>query len=709
MRQSKSKALVVVLALAALPVTAQTRPQYPESRRLDLVETLHGVPVADPYRWLEDVDSAETAAWVEAQNRVTFGILERIPARAALRERLTKLWNYERFGVPQKEGGRYFFTRNDGLQNQAVLLVADALAAEPRVLLDPNTLREDGTVALAAYSPSPDGKRLAYALAEGGSDWNTWKVRDVATGQDLSDELKWVKFSDAAWTKDGSGFFYSRFAAPKEGEDLKGANKNQTVWYHEVGTPQSADKLVYERPDKPEWYLFAQTSDDGRWLVITAFEASSDQQALFVKDLATPGSSVRALADAMDARYTWVDVSDTTFLVRTDKGAPNGRLVAIDAARPWPDQWKEIVPEAREALQEASVVGETLFAHYLQDARSVIRRFDLAGKPKGEVALPGLGTVGGFGGRRGDSETFFAFTGFTSPTAIWRHDAAANRSEPFRTPKVDFDPAAYETKQVFYASKDGTKVPMFVVHKKGLALDGNNPAILYGYGGFSVPLTPAFSVPLVAWLERGGVYASANLRGGSEYGEAWHEAGTKHRKQNVFDDFVAAGEWLVANRYTSPKKLAAMGGSNGGLLVGAVVNQRPDLWGAALPAVGVMDMLRFHKFTVGWGWVGDYGTPENPDDFEALRAYSPYHNLKPGTCYPPTLVTTADHDDRVFPAHSFKYAAALQHAQGCANPALIRVETRAGHGAGKPVSKAIEEAADEWAFLHLALGMEGGR
>ncbi len=426
-----------------------------------------------------------------------------------------------------------------------------------------------------------------------------------------------------------------------------------------------------------------------------------------MKDLATPGSLVRALADAMDACHTWVDVSDT-FLVRTDKGSAHGRGWSHRRRLRKPTRWK------RSCLRPGGAAGgerrrRDAVRHYSQDARSVIRRFDLSGKPQGEVALPGLGTVGGFGGRRGDTETFFAFTGFTSPTAIWRHDAQSGRSEPFRTPKVDFDPAAYDTKQVFYVSKDGTKVPMFLVHKKGLALDGNNPTILYGYGGFSVPLTPAFSVPLVAWLERGGVYASANLRGGSEYGEAWHEAGTKHRKQNVFDDFVAAGEWLVANRYTSPKKLAAMGGSNGGLLVGAVVNQRPDLWGAALPAVGVMDMLRFHKFTVGWGWVGDYGTPENPDDFEALRAYSPYHNLKPGTCYPPTLVTTADHDDRVFPAHSFKYAAALQHAQGCPNPALIRIETRAGHGAGKPVSKAIEEAADEWAFLHLALGMEGGR
>ncbi|MCM2254557.1 MAG: prolyl oligopeptidase family serine peptidase [Vicinamibacteria bacterium] len=702
-------AAVVVLALASPPVTAQTRPEYPDSRRQDLVETLHGVAVADPYRWLEDIDSKETATWVEAQNKVTFGLLGKIPARAALRERLTKLWNFERFGVPLKEGGRYFYTRNDGLQNQAVLLVADALAAEPRVLLDPNTLRADGTVALAAYSPSPDAKLLAYALAEGGSDWNVWKVRDVATGQDLADELAWVKFSDAAWTKDGRGFFYSRFAAPKEGDDLKGANKNQTVWFHAIGTPQSADKLVYERPDKPEWYLYAQTSDDGRWLVITAFDGATDLQALFVKDLATPGASVRALADAMDARYNWVDNDGTVFLVRTDKGAPNGRLIAIDAARPWPNEWKEVVPEAKEALQEASIVGERLFAHYLQDAKSVIRAFDLAGRPLGDVPLPGLGSVGGFGGRRGDAETFYAFTGFTSPTTIYRYDAAAGRSDVFRTPKVDFDPAAYETKQVFYASKDGTKVPMFVVHKKGLVLDGKSPAILYGYGGFNVPLTPAFSVSVIAWLERGGVYASANLRGGSEYGEAWHEAGMRHKKQNVFDDFIAAGEWLVANKYTSPKGLAAMGGSNGGLLVGAVVNQRPDLWGAALPAVGVMDMLRFHTFTVGWGWVGDYGSPDKADEFKTLRAYSPYHNLKPGTCYPPTLITTADHDDRVFPAHSFKYAAALQHAQGCANPVLIRVETRAGHGAGKPVSKAIEEVADEWAFLHHALAMEGGR
>jgi prolyl oligopeptidase len=696
----------LILGASVMASDAAERITYPAARRADQVDTYHGVAVPDPYRWLEELDSAETKAWVEAENRVTFGYLEGIKGRAAIKERLTTLWNYERYGVPHKEGGRYFFTRNDGLQNQAVLYTVPRLDAAPVVLLDPNTLSKDGTVALAGTAVSDDGKYLAYGVAEAGSDWNTWKVRSVDTLTDLPDVLRWVKFSGASWTKDGKGFFYSRYAEPVPGAELKNKNLDQKIYYHELGTPQAEDALVYERKDQPEWLLHGTVTEDGRYLVIGVAQGKTVNTGLFYKDLTTPGAPVVELLAKFDAQYGFVGNDGPVFWVQADKEAPRGRVLAIDTRKPEPKDWVEVIKESKDALQGVGVVGERFFASYLKDARSVVRTFDLRGKPLAEVSLPGIGSAGGFDGKRKDTETFFYFTSYTVPTTIYHYDVAAGTSSVFRAPKLAFDTAAYETRQVFVTSKDGTRVPMFLTHKKGLALDGKNPTLLYGYGGFNIPLTPAFSISNLAWLERGGVYAVANLRGGGEYGLDWHMAGTKLRKQNVFDDFIAAAEWLIANKVTSTPRLAIEGGSNGGLLVGAVLTKRPDLFGAAVPAVGVMDMLRFHKFTIGWAWVSDYGSSDDPQEFAALRAYSPYHNLKKGTCYPPTLVTTADHDDRVFPAHSFKFAAALQEAQGCDKPTLIRIETRAGHGAGKPTAKIIEEAADVWAFLVRALGVE---
>jgi len=692
------------------PQAMQSRFTYPETRRVDQADDYHGTRVEDPYRWLEDTDAAETKAWVEAQNRVTFDFLGKIPEREAIRQRLTRLWNYPRFGVPFKEGGRYFLFRNTGLQNQSVLYVHQTLSDSGRVLLDPNTLSPDGTVALSTTSVSPDGRLLAYGVSSGGSDWQEFRVRDVATGRDLVDTLKWVKFSGAAWTHDNAGFFYSRYAAP-EGNALTQANKGHKLYYHRIGTPQSADVLVWERPDKPEWYVFGGVSEDGRYLLVYVNQGTDPRNRLYYVDLGNARrpnvkAPVVRFLDEADANYSFVGNDGPVFYLTTDLQAPRGRLVAVDTRNPDRARWRTLIAEGKDALQGVEMVNNQFVASYLQDAASRIRLFALNGTPAGEVQLPTLGSAGGFSGKRRDAEAFFSFTSFLYPTTIFRHDFRSGKTEVFRAPQIaGFDPSQYETRQVFYTSKDGTRVPMFITHRRGMALDGNNPTLLYAYGGFNVSITPAFSVSNLAWLEMGGVYAVANLRGGAEYGEEWHQAGMLERKQNVFDDFIAAAEHLVREKYTSPKKLAVAGGSNGGLLVGAVVNQRPDLFGAALPAVGVMDMLRYHKFTVGWGWVPEYGSAEDPKMFPVLHAYSPLHNLKPGTCYPATMVTTADHDDRVVPGHSFKYAAALQAAQGCDNPTLIRVETRAGHGAGKPTSKQIEEAADRLAFLVKTLGV----
>src|SRR5690349_23053001 len=681
---------------------------YPPARKSDQVDVYHGVKVADPYRWLEDLDSAETRQWVEAENKLTFAFLNAIPQRAAIRERLTKLWNFEKYGVPFKEGNRYFYSRNSGLQNQSVLYTVNTLDAQPQMVLDPNTLSADGTVAVAGLQVSPDGKLLAYSLSASGSDWQEWKVRDVASSKDLADDLKWVKFSSVSWTRDGKGFFYSRYDEPKA-DTLKATNYFQKVYYHKLGTPQSEDVLVYERPDQKDWLFGGTVTEDGHYLVITIYEGTDVKSRVYYKDLKTKDAPVVKLLDDFDAAYNFIGNEGTRFWFQTDLQAPRGKVIEVDVSKPERNNWKVVVPEGKEALQATSFVNNQFILNYLKDAYTQVKIYDTAGKLVNEVAFPGIGSAEGFGGKASDKETFYSFTGFTTPTTIYRYDMTTGKSTIFRQPKVDFNPADFETKQVFYTSKDGTKVPMFITHKKGVKLDGNNPTYLYGYGGFSISMTPGFSVGNLVWMEMGGVYAQPNLRGGGEYGEDWHQGGMKLRKKNVFDDFIAAAEWLIANRYTSTPKLAIGGGSNGGLLVGACLNQRPDLYGAALPAVGVMDMLRFHKFTIGFAWTVDYGSPDNAEDFPALRAYSPLHNIKVGTKYPPTMITTADHDDRVVSGHSFKYAAALQHAQEGPAPILIRIETKAGHGAGKPTSKIIDEIADRWAFLVKVLDTKANK
>ena len=681
---------------------------YPPARKSDQIDVYHGVKVADPYRWLEDLDSEETRQWVEAENKLTFAFLSSIPQRAAIRERLTKLWNYEKYGVPFKEGNRYFYTRNSGLQNQSVLYTVNTLDAQPQMVLDPNTLSADGTVAVSGLQVSPDGKLLAYSLSASGSDWQEWKVRDVTTSKDLSDDLKWVKFSGVSWTRDGKGFFYSRYDEPKA-DTLKATNYFQKVYYHKLGTPQTEDVLVYEQPDQKDWLFGGSVTEDGNYLIVTVFQGTDVKNRVYYKDLKAKDAPVVKLLDDFDAAYTFVGNEGTRFWFQTDLQAPRGKVVEIDVAKPARANWKVVVPESKETLQGTSYVYHKFVLNYLKDAYTRVKIYDTAGKFVNEIAFPDIGTAEGFSGKATDKETFYAFTGFTTPTTIYRYDFTTGKSTIFRQPKVEFNPADFETKQVFYTSKDGTKVPMFITHKKGLKLDGNNPTYLYGYGGFNISLTPAFSVGNLVWMEMGGVYAQPNLRGGGEYGEEWHQAGMKLKKQNVFDDFIAAAEWLIANKYTSTPKLAIGGGSNGGLLVGAALTQRPDLFGAAIPAVGVMDMLRFQKFTIGWAWVSDYGSSDNPDEFKALYAYSPLHNIKPGTSYPPTLITTADHDDRVWPGHSFKFAAALQAAQAGDAPVLIRIETKAGHGAGKPTSKIIEEIADRWAFLVKVLDTKASK
>ncbi|WP_243286031.1 prolyl oligopeptidase family serine peptidase [Geothrix terrae] len=700
---------ILPMALAiTTALSAQTPLTYPPTRKGDVVDDFFGTKVADPYRWLEDDNSAETKAWVEAQNKVTFAYLAQIPQRTTIRERMARLWDFEKFSAPFKRGGRYFYSYNTGLQNQSVLYVTEDPKAKGRVLLDPNTLSKDGTVALSGASFTEDGGLMAYSVSVAGSDWQTWKVREVATGKDLADEIRWSKASGASWLKDGSGFFYSRYEAPKEGGALTGVNNNHMLYFHKLGTPQSEDALIYQRPDQPEWYLGGTVTDDGHWLVITGNKGTNPETSLFLKDLTKPGSPVEPFLDRMDASYGVVDNEGDRFFVVTNQGAPRNRLVAIRKGQAEPASWTEIIPQAkgRDVLESVSLVGNRFIATWMRDAHSAVEFYDLKGKKTGTLALPTLGTVTGFGGRREDAETFYTFGSFAYPGTIYRLDLKTAKSTVFRAPTVAFKPADYEVEQIFYPSKDGTKIPMFLVHKKGIKLDGQNPTLLYGYGGFNVSLTPAFSVSRMVWLEMGGVYAMPNLRGGGEYGLEWYDAGRKAKKQNVFDDFIAAAEWLIAHKVTSTPKLAINGGSNGGLLVGACLTQRPDLFGAAVPEVGVMDMLRFHKFTLGWGWKSDYGSSETKEGFETLMKYSPLHTIKPGVKYPPTLITTGDHDDRVVPAHSHKFTATLQAAQAGPAPILTRIETSAGHGAGKPTAKVIEERADVLAFLAKNLGLK---
>jgi prolyl oligopeptidase len=677
---------------------------YPKPQKVSQTDNYFGTKVADPYRGLENADAPWTKKWIEAENKITYDYLATIPERAKIEKRLTALWDYEKYGVPFREGGRYFFAKNAGLQNQSVIYTASALPGEPHALIDPNTLSKDGTVALSGYAVPDDGKRFAYGLAVAGSDWQEWKIRDVETGKDLDDDLKWVKFSGASWNHDGSGFFYNRYDEPKGGgEQLKETNYFQKVYYHKLATPQAQDELIYERKDHKDWLYNAQMTEDGAYLIISVSQGSDPKNQVFYKDLLHPGGKVIELLNKQDATYEFIGNEGNLFWFRTNLAAPKARIVAIDVQNP--EEMKEVVAEGSDTLESVSLVGNLFVANYLKDAHSLVRLFGVSGKDAGEISLPGLGTAAGFTGKRKDTETFYSYTSFTEPPTIYRYDFKSGQNAALFRPKVDFKSEDYTTEQVFYQSKDGTRVPMFLTSKKGLEKKDGNPTLLYGYGGFDISMAPSFAPATAVWLEMGGVYAVANLRGGGEYGEEWHLAGTKERKQNVFDDFIAAGEWLIANHYTSTPKLGISGRSNGGLLVGACLTQRPDLWGATLPAVGVMDMLRFQKFTIGWAWASDYGSSENAEEFKALYKYSPLHNIKPAK-YPPTLITTADHDDRVFPGHSFKFAAALQADQNGDAPVLIRIETRAGHGAGKPTTKQIEDVTDQWSFLVKNLQMK---
>lgn len=681
--------------------------KYPDAPKGDQVDEYHGVKVADPFRGLEDANSEPTKAWVEAENKVTFDFLRAIPAREGIRKRVEELWNYQKYGIPTKDGGRYFYSKNTGLQNQSVIYTAPSVDVEPTLLLDPNTLSADGTVSLESYAISEDGKNMAYGLHASGSDWIEWRVRDVASARDLPDVIKWSKFSGASWTKDGRGFFYSAYDAPDEKSQLQAVNYHQKLYYHRLGETQDKDALAYERKDQKEWGFGGAVTDDGNYLMINVSQGTESKNRVFFRPLQddpTGAPVVELLRDA-DARYDFVGNDGAVFYFTTNKDAPRGRLVAIDTGKPL--ALREIVPQSADTLQGVNYVGGRFVAEYLKDARTAVKIFGVDGKATGEVSFPGLGTAGGFGGRPHDPETFYSYTSYTTPPTVYRYDVQSGETKAVFAPKATFEPKDYTTEQVFYPSKDGTRVPMFISYKRGMERNGANPTVLYGYGGFDISLTPAFSPADLVWMEMGGILAVPNLRGGGEYGEEWHLAGTKAHKQNVFDDFIAAGEYLIANKYTSTPKLAAYGRSNGGLLVGATMSQRPDLFGAALPTVGVLDMLRFQKFTIGWAWASDYGSSDDAEQFKALYAYSPLHHLRAGVSYPPTLIFTSDHDDRVVPAHSYKFAATLQAAQGGPAPVLIRVETKSGHGAGRPTSKLIEEVADRWAFLHQVLGMGG--
>ena len=677
--------------------------KYPQSKKDDLVEEIHGQEIPDPYRWMEDLDSEEVREWIEAQNELTFSYLEQFPLRQKIQERMTELWNYEKSSPPSKRGGRYFYFFNDGLQNQDVLYWMEDLDGEPKVLFDPNKLSKDGTVALSSAAVSNDGRYLAYGVSDAGSDWQTWHIRQVDDGVDLEDTVEWVKFSGASWDKTNQGFYYSRYDAP-EGDALKQANYFHKLYYHKLGTPQSEDRLIYERPDQKEWGFDGQVTEDGRYLIIYVWHGTASENGVFYLDLADPSSEVVELLSDFDAEYVLVGNDSTKFYFKTDKGAPQNRLIAIDVDNTDSEFWQELIPEDPDKLEFVDYVGGRFICTYLHHAAHQVRFYKPDGTRDGELSLPGPGMVIGFSGRADDPETFYKFSNFSTPGTVYHFDVDTRETTLYREPGLTFDPDDYVTKQIFYKSKDGTQVPMFISHRKDLTITGDTPTYLYGYGGFNIPLPLSFSVPNLVWMEMGGIYAQAHLRGGGEYGREWHEGGMKHNKQNVFDDFIAGAEYLIEEGYTCTERLAIGGRSNGGLLIGACLTQRPDLFGVCLPNVGVLDMLRFHKFTIGWAWVSDYGSPDLPEDFKYIRAYSPYHNIRTGETYPPTMVLTGDHDDRVFPAHSFKFAAALQAAQGGESPILIRIETRAGHGAGKPTQKLIEEFSDMWTFAlaHMA-------
>ena len=676
--------------------------KYPETKKDSTTDNYFGKAIADPYRWLENDTSAETKAWVVAQNKVTQNYLSQIPYREDIKKRLTEIWNYPKESAPFKVGEYYFFTKNDGLQNQGVWFIKKGLDGKEETFLDPNKLTADGTAAISLLGFSHDKKHVAYSVAQAGSDWSSIYVMDIATKTKLPDELKWTKFSGAAWKNDG--FYYSKFDAPAKGMDLSAANKFQKIYYHKLGDPQQNDQLIFEDKTNPNLYFGASVTEDDRFLIIYA-SAGTSGNALYYQDLNETNSKISSLVKGYDHNHNVIDNIDNKLLLNTDLGAENKQVVLVDPKNPDSKNWQKIIPESKLPLEGVGSGGGFLWASYLKDASTNIVQFELTGKQIGEVKLPAIGTASGFGGYKNDKEFFYTFTNFTTPGAIYRYDINQAKSELYKKSGLKFNTENYETKQVFYPSKDGTKVPMFIVHKKGIKLDGNNPVYLYAYGGFQISLTPAFSLSRMLFLERGGIYVQPSLRGGSEYGEAWHKGGMLANKQNVFDDFIAAAEYLVKEKYTNPSKIAISGGSNGGLLVGACMTQRPELFKVALPAVGVLDMLRYHKFTVGWGWAVEYGTSDKKEDFDYLIKYSPLHNVKAGVNYPATLITTADHDDRVVPAHSFKFAATLQEKYKGENPMLIRIETKAGHGAGKPTTKMIEEAADIWSFVFQNLGM----
>ncbi len=690
----------VLILFLSISIHAQI--QYPTTKKVDHVDDYSGTKISDPYRWLEDNNSKETADWVEAENKVTHDYLSKIPFRDELRKMLTDLWNYEKFSAPSKHGEYYTFSKNDGLQEQSVIYIQKGLSGVPEVLLDPNKLSTDGSISLGGLAFSKDDKYLCYGISRGGSDWREFYVMDVLTKKLTSDYIKWSKFSGTSWYKDG--FYYSRYDEPKAGDELKQKVEYQKLYYHKLGSPQSDDILVMEDKQNPKYGFGAGVTDDEKFLIINVSQGTASENMLYYKDL-TYVSRIEPIFDKFEAEYSVVDNLGAKFLISTNYQAPNNKLILVDPKSPAKENWKTIIPETKEVMQSVSLVGGKLFVTYLKDATSKVSVFDTNGKYLYDVKLPAVGTCGGFGGKKDEFETFYTFTSFTYPPTIYKYDVKNNKSELFRKAAVKFEPSAYETKEVFYKSKDGTKIPMFIVHKKGLKLDGNNPTLLYAYGGFNISQQPGFSVARIPLLENNVVYALACLRGGSEYGEDWHKAGMFEKKQNVFDDFIAAAEYLIKNKYTNPKKLAVQGGSNGGLLIGAVINQRPDLYKVAFPQVGVMDMLRFHKFTIGWAWVSEYGSSDNPDQFKYLIKYSPLHNIKKGTDYPATMVTTADHDDRVFPAHSFKYAATLQEMNSGKNPTLIRIETKVGHGAGTSTSKSIDLVTDLYSFMFYNMGL----
>jgi prolyl oligopeptidase len=709
-RRILSCALVLSAAWAS-SLPAQAKPgatlTYPVAKTVDHVDDYFGTKVADPYRWMEDLNAPDLAEWVKAENAVTEHYLSQLPMRAWFKTRITELWNYPKVSLPFREAGQLFYARNSGLQRQSVWYVRGSLDGAERMVIDPNTLSPDGSVALAGFSPSPDGRYLLYGVSQGGADWRTLLVQDLASAKQLADTVRWLKGGGSSWTKDGNGFFYSRFPEPEPGKQLQSAIRDEKIYYHRIGTSQAQDQLIYARPDQPEWFVEGGVSEDGRYLVVFVSRGTEPQNRLYVADLGDPmhpkvDAPITPVFEKGDAAYSPIGNVGTTVYLQTDRDAPKGKIVAFDLSAP--EQWRTVVPEGKNAIDQVAMFQGGIAVGYLEDVKANVQLFGLDGTSKGTLQLPGIGTLAGMSTREDTPDLFYGFTSPLYPTTVFHYDPATGRSTPFGAPQLGFDPSRYETRQVFATSKDGTRVPMFITLRKDLPLDGSNPAMLYGYGGFDISTTPGFRPDVLAWLEQGGIWATANMRGGGEYGEAWHQAGMFEKKQNVFDDFIAAAEFLVKEKYASPAKLGIMGGSNGGLLVGAVEEQRPDLFAVALPAVGVMDMLRYHKFTGGNAWATEYGSSDDSTAFRYLIKYSPVQNVRRGTCYPATLVTTADHDDRVVPSHSFKFTATMQVAQGCAKPVVIRVETQASHGY-RPTDKRIAELADEWSFAAANMGM----